>query len=112
MLDVSKKAKNGLCFLSNLHHLWVAEVLLHEVELELLAVDEEGNFLEQLASQHGVELDDLFVGTAEDHSLEAGFLHLLVNDSDVMDPVRWLQVFNSIESSPTRVDVFPLLEGL
>lgn len=90
MLDKSKKAKNGLCFLSNFRHLWVAEVLLHEVELELLAVYKEGHFLEKLSAKHGVKLDDFFVGTAENHSLEASFLHLLINHSDVMDPVRWL----------------------
>lgn len=59
-----------------------------------------------------MELDDFFVGAAEDHSLEAGFLHLLVYHSDVVDPVCWFQVFNTVESSPTRVDVFSLLEGL
>lgn len=112
MLDKSKKAKDGLCFFCDFHHLRVAEVLLHEVQLELLSVDEEGHFLEQLTAEHGMELDDFFVGAAEDHSLEACFLHLLVYHSDVVDPVCWFQIFNTVESSPTRVDVFTLLERL
>lgn len=112
MLDKSKKAKHGLCLLSDLHHLWVSEVLLHEEEFELLPVDEEGHYLEKLTAKHGVKLDDLFVGTAKDHSLEASFLHLLIDHGDVVDPVSWFQLLNSVESSPTRIDVFSLLEGL
>lgn len=112
MLDKSEKAKNSLCLLSDFHHLGVAEILLHEVELKLLSVDEEGHFFEQLAAKHGVKLNDLFVGATENHSLESSFLHLLVYHSDVMYPMRWLQVFNSVESSPTRVDVFSLFKGL
>lgn len=110
MLDKSKKAKDGLCFFSDFHHFRVAKVFLHEVEFELLSVDEERHFLEELTAKHCMELDDFFVGTAEDHSLKACFFHLLVYHSDVVDPVCWFQVFNTVQSSPTRVDIFSLLE--
>lgn len=50
MLDKSKKAEDSLCFLCDFHHFRVAEVFLHEEKLELLSVDEEGHFLEELAA--------------------------------------------------------------